>query len=138
MGEDDPNMENIKKLSYTMAVIKETLRLFPPAHTLLKTYLKDTTLGPWDIKEGARVVVLIKEVHRNKEYWGDNVDDFDPSRFLPNSPNSQKHEYAWLPFSSGPRGRIILLRMVQRFTSRLHKDAEVKEKFRTVSFFYWI
>ena len=30
--------------------------------------------------------------------------------------------------------RIILARMVQRFTFRLHKNAEVKEKFRTVGF----
>lgn len=54
IGEGVPNMENIKKLSYTMAVIKETLRLFPPAVALIKTCIKDTSLGPWEIKEGAR------------------------------------------------------------------------------------
>lgn len=142
IGEGVPNMQNIKKLTYTMAVIKETLRLFPPAVALGKTCLKDTTLGPWQIKEGARMIVVIKELHRNKDYWGENADEFDPSRFLPDSPNAQTHDYAWLPFSSGPRGcigmqfslieaRIILARMVQRFTFRLHKDADVKDKFRT-------
>ena len=145
IGDGVPNMENIKKLPYLMAVIKETLRLFPPAVALGKTCLKETNLGPWKIKKGARVIVIVKEVQKNKEYWGENADEFDPSRFLPNSPNAKKHDYAWLPFSSGPRGcigmqfslieaRIILARMIQRFTFRLHKDAEVKEKFRTVSF----
>jgi len=142
IGDSVPTMENIKKLEYTMAVIKETLRLFPPAVALAKNCLKDTTLGPWEIEEGARMVVVVKEVHRNKEYWGENADDFDPSRFLPDSPNVQMHDYAWLPFSSGPRGcigmqfslieaRIILARMMQHLTFRLHKDAEAKEKFRT-------
>lgn len=142
IGDGVPNMENIKKLEYTMAVIKETLRLFPPAVALSKTCLKDTTLGPWEIKEGARMVVLVKEVHRNKAYWGDNADEFDPSRFLPDSQNVQIHDYAWLPFSSGPRGcigmqfslieaRIILARMMQQLTFRLHKEAEAQEKFRT-------
>ena len=45
-----------------------------------------------------------KVMHRNKEYWGENADKFDPTRFLPDSPNLQTHDYAWLPFSSGPRG----------------------------------
>ena len=104
IGDGKPNMENIKKLTYTMAVVKETLRLFPPAVALGKTCLKDTNLGPWKIREGARMIVIIKEVHRNKEYWGENADKFDPTRFLPDSPNLQTHDYAWLPFSSGPRG----------------------------------
>lgn len=141
MGDSPPTMDNIKKLTYTMAVIKETLRLYPPAQALAKMCVKDTSLGPYSIKKGARVLVLVGEVQKNKDCWGETADLFDPSRFLPGATNGPTHEYAWLPFSSGPRAclgmqfslieaRIILARMMQRYTFRLHKDAQVKEKFR--------
>ena len=146
MGGEPPDMQNIKNLPYTMAVIKETLRLYPPAQAILKTCMKDTTLGPYTMTEGCKVLLLPRELHRNKTLWGDNADEFDPSRFMLNSPNVPSHEHAWMPFSSGPRGcigmqfslieaRVILARIMQRrITFRLHKDAEVGEKFRTVSF----
>ena len=144
MGDSPPTMENIKQLTYTMAVIKETLRLYPPAQAIVKMCLKDTSLGPYRIKEGARVIVLVSELQRNKECWGETANEFDPSRFLPadaTNANGPALEYAWMPFSSGSRAclgmqfslieaRIILARMKQRFTFRLHKDARVKDKFR--------
>ena len=145
MGDELPDMQNIKKLPYTMCVIKETLRLYPPAQALLKTCLKDTKLGPYQITEGSKVLVLTRELHRNKSLWGDDADAFDPDRFMPNSPKAPKHESAWLPFSSGTRGcigmqfslieaRLILARIMQRgITFRLHKEAGVKEGYRTVS-----
>jgi cytochrome P450/NADPH-cytochrome P450 reductase len=146
MGEEPPDMQNIQNLPYTMAVIKETLRLYPPAQALVKTCVKDTTLGPYTMIEGSKVLLLTRELHRNKSLWGENAEEFDPSRFMPNSPTAPSHEHAWMPFSSGPRGcigmqfslieaRVILARIMQRgITFRLHKDAEVEERFRTVSF----
>ena len=145
MGSDLPTMQSIKKLPYTLAVIKETLRLFPPAQLIGKTCLKDTKMGPYNIKAGSRALVLTRELHRNKNIWGETANEFDPERFMPNSSNAPTHEYAWMPFSAGTRGcigmqfslietRIILARIMQRqITFRLHQDAEVDEKFRTVS-----
>ena len=142
LGGDVPTMQTIKKLPYMMAVIKETLRLYPPAGVLAKNALKDTTLGPFKIKEGSRLLLVTRELHRNKDLWGSDADEFDPERFMPNSPKAPTHDHAWMPFSSGTRGcigmqfslieaRVIAARIMQRrITFRLHKDAEVKEKFR--------
>lgn len=50
IGEGTPNMENIKKLTYAMAVIKETFRLFPPAVVLSITCLPQRH-NSWTIED---------------------------------------------------------------------------------------
>lgn len=136
-----PTADNIKKLSYMTAVIKETLRLYPPAAALSKTALKDgARLGPYSAAAGTKVIVNLNALHRNPKLWGDNAEAFDPSRFLPGAP--ERHAYSWVPFSSGPRAclgmqfalieaRVVLSRLLQRKTFRLHADARVKPGFRT-------
>mmetsp|Transcript_13119 Transcript_13119/g.36935 ORF Transcript_13119/g.36935 Transcript_13119/m.36935 type:complete len:987 (+) Transcript_13119:885-3845(+) len=140
IGKDgSPTQDNIKKLTFMTSVIKETLRLYPPAAAFIKICLQDTNLGPYRCPKGTKVVVSLNSVHRNPKHWL-NPEEFDPSRFLPGAPD--RHPYSWLPFSSGPRAclgmqfalieaRVVLARLLQSFTFRLHKDARVAPKYRT-------
>jgi cytochrome P450 len=65
-------------------------------------------------------------VHRNKQLWGEDADEFKPERF--EAENFKKiHPYAYLPFAKGPRicigykyamksQKVILVHFLRRFT----------------------
>ncbi|KAK4935590.1 hypothetical protein LTR10_023384 [Elasticomyces elasticus] len=114
----DPHALN--KLEYMTAVIKEVLRLFPPASTL-REY--DTATGKEDamidLKTGQRLPMkgfdlwpVATMIHRNEAFFPDPV-KFVPERFLPHQtpyPDAKLHtpagKDAWRPFEKGPRNCI--------------------------------
>ena len=120
----DPH--SINKLEYMTAVIKEVLRLFPPASTLRELLRpadiaasKDTVL-PADPKTGRKSLPLAGfhiwpvalMIHRNDAYFPDPI-KFVPERFLPSQtpyPDAKLHtpagKDAWRPFEKGPRNCI--------------------------------
>ena len=56
------------------------------------------------VSRGQNIIVSIWRLHRNVRFWP-NPDTFDPDRWLPeNSVN--RHPYAYLPFSAGPRNCV--------------------------------
>jgi cytochrome P450 len=54
------------------------------------------------IPRGVNVLIRIIDVHRRREYWGDDADVFKPERHLPES-FAKVHPYAYIPFSNGNR-----------------------------------
>jgi len=58
--------------------------------------------GGYNIPRGTNILIFIWNIHRNKETWGSDAEEFKPERFLPedfeNIPT-----YAFIPFSRGPR-----------------------------------
>lgn len=52
--------------------------------------------------KGVCIILPQIEQHTDKNYWGDDVGEFKPERFL--SENFEKvHPYVYIPFSRGPR-----------------------------------
>ncbi|MEM8570881.1 MAG: cytochrome P450 [Pseudomonadota bacterium] len=91
----------LSALPFAEAVIKESLRLFPPAPELSRTALEDDHIGDLTIKAGTEVHVTSWLIHRNRNLW-ENPDAFDPDRFLGERGKSIDR-YQFLPFSTGPR-----------------------------------
>ena len=72
--------QSIKKLKYTMAVVDETLRLYPPAYILGRQSLQAYSIGQYTIPAGAPVLISPYVQGRLKEYFSD-PDKFRPDRW---------------------------------------------------------
>nr|XP_022913434.1 probable cytochrome P450 4ac1 [Onthophagus taurus] len=98
---DEFTFDDIQNMTYTEAVIKETMRIYPPipfTERKLKTPIDiDGVTIPADID----LVFSIPSLH-NKNF--SNPDEFNPERFLKEYDNIDPYEYT--PFSIGPRDCI--------------------------------
>lgn len=94
--------ESIHKLTYVDMVLKETMRLFPVLPITGRETTDELQLGDHLIPKGTVVGIFAFGVHRNKQYWGDDAHLFNPSRFEPEN-ISKVHQYAYIPFTGGPR-----------------------------------
>jgi cytochrome P450/NADPH-cytochrome P450 reductase len=101
----EPSFEDIGKLRYVRQVLNETLRLWPTAAAFQREALQDTVIGGrYPLKAGQCVVVLTPMLHRDP-VWGDNVEEFDPERFAPET-EAARSPNAFKPFGTGERACI--------------------------------
>jgi cytochrome P450 len=105
--ERQPHLLN--QLPYTVAVIKETLRLFAPASGLregLPNVSLTDSKGNRYPTEGFSIWILHPSIHRNPRYWPE-ADSFIPERWLvePDDPLYPPRS-GWRPFEFGPRNCI--------------------------------
>jgi len=100
LGGRPPTAEDLPKLVYLRRVIDETLRLYPPAPTMLRRTLADDVVCGRPIPRNSIVGVLPWVVHRHRRLWR-NPDGFDPDRFAPEE-TAARSRYAYVPFAIGP------------------------------------
>lgn len=96
-----PLLSDLAALPYTDAVIKETMRLYPPVWAMARLVTQDTELAGLRLKKGARVVTSQWVMHRDPRYW-EAPAEFRPARWL-NGLEKQLPRYAYFPFGGGPR-----------------------------------
>jgi cytochrome P450 len=85
---------------YTRAVINESLRLFPPAFTIIREAVNPDRIGAVSIPARAVIMIAPWVLHRHHAFWQD-PDRFDPTRFSADQPALVRFSY--LPFGAGPR-----------------------------------
>lgn len=96
---------DIKNLVYFQAVIKETLRLYPPAPLLVPhESVEDCIVQGYHIPKGTRLWVNTMKLQRDPKIWS-NPDTFDPERFLTSQAGCdvRGQQYEFIPFGSGRR-----------------------------------
>lgn len=96
-----PSAEAIARLTVTERVLKEAMRLYPPAPIMARAPSRPLTLGGQTIPVGAQIVVPIFAIHRHRGLWQD-PDRFDPDRFLPAAEKARPRTQ-FMPFGAGPR-----------------------------------
>jgi len=98
-----PTADNLRQLTYTLQVIQETMRLFPPAWVVSRRPLGPDQFGDYPVPVPGVDVVLVAPflLHRDPRYWH-NPEAFDPDHFLPDHVK-ERPTYAYLPFGGGPR-----------------------------------
>ncbi|KAF9530383.1 cytochrome P450 [Crepidotus variabilis] len=107
-----PSYEDIRDMKFLRAVLNETLRLYPPVPYNLRMSKvgslwpgADPEANPFYVPAKTRILVSVISMHRRKDLWGPDADEFDPDRFL----DERLHKYLtprpfiFLPFNAGPR-----------------------------------
>lgn len=97
-----PSPDVFRSLTYTMQVIQESMRLYPPAWIMSRLALNDDHIGPYTIPKDGTALIAPYLLHRDPANWPD-PERFDPDRFAPGGPKEGLHAYAYLPFGGGPR-----------------------------------
>jgi cytochrome P450 len=99
-----PGFEDLAWLTYTRAVITESMRLFPPAWILSRTLTAGADFGGWHAPAGTIVAVSPLLLHHDARWFGD-PERFDPSRWIDGRRDAVPR-HAYLPFGTGPRSCI--------------------------------
>ena len=117
------------------------LRLITPANRNVRLCLKDCVLpsgggpngtAPIFVPRGTQVTVHFGAMHRDKDIWGDDANDFRPERW-------ERFEPGWhyIPFSGGPRicpghqialteTAYVLVKLLQKFQGIENRDSEME------------
>jgi cytochrome P450 len=82
-------------------VVKESLRLYPPAYGVVRQALNDCEIGGYTVTTGATVAMFQWSVHRDPRYF-DRPEEFLPERWA-NDFERTLPRCAYFPFSVGPR-----------------------------------
>ncbi len=100
-GDKEIDFQGLSKLTFTMQVLKETLRLYPPFWMIDRVALNEDEFNGVKIPQDTIVVPYIYGAQRRADLW-QSPDKFDPDRFLKS--NAQNiHPFAYIPFGGGPR-----------------------------------
>jgi cytochrome P450 len=93
---------DMERLTYTEAVWKETLRLYPAVPILDRTAVEETQLGSYRIPRGTNILWSPFILQRSAKYWPHRKDpnEFNPAAFL-SDPAPLPGTY--IPFGIGPR-----------------------------------
>uniref|UniRef100_A0A8C5LS84 unspecific monooxygenase n=1 Tax=Leptobrachium leishanense TaxID=445787 RepID=A0A8C5LS84_9ANUR len=97
-------MDDLKKLRYLEAVIKEALRIYPSVPFFARTITEDCTIRGFKVPKGVNVVIVPYALHRDPEFFPE-PEEFRPERFFPENA-SGRNPYAYIPFSAGLRNCI--------------------------------
>ncbi|MGH9866277.1 MAG: cytochrome P450, partial [Candidatus Acidiferrales bacterium] len=96
-----PVYEDLPKLRFTEAIIRESLRLYPPAWAMGRQATEDCTIGGYDVPRNTTIYMSQWVVHRDPRYF-DEPDQFRPERWM-DSLQKTLPRFAYFPFGGGPR-----------------------------------
>ncbi|KAH6755794.1 cytochrome P450, partial [Perilla frutescens var. hirtella] len=99
------NESDISSLVYLQAVIKETLRLYPPAPLSgTRRSTQDCNVGGYHIPKETWLMANVYKLHRDPRMWLDPL-EFRPERFLNGEKNVdvKGQDFEFIPFGAGRR-----------------------------------
>jgi cytochrome P450 len=83
------------------SVIKESMRLYPPAWISDRVSLEDDRYHQYTFPKGSIIIIFYYGLHRDPKHW-ENPTHFKPERFDKKNFDKEKTK-AYYPFGAGPR-----------------------------------
>ncbi|PHT51914.1 CytochromeA4 [Capsicum baccatum] len=125
-----PSKDDLVKLKMLSMILNESLRLYPPIVATIRRAKADVDLGGCKIPLGTEVLIPILAIHHDQAIWGNDANEFNPSRFSEGVARAAKHPLAYVPFGLGVRQcigqnlailqtKLTLAIILQRFALRL-------------------
>lgn len=101
---DDNNAVGVdmnSRLPYTVAVLRESMRLYPPAWIVGREATQDVQFGEHLVPKGSQVLASSWLMHRDRRYFADPL-AFKPERWL-DGLHERLPRGVYFPFGGGPR-----------------------------------
>jgi cytochrome P450 len=93
-----------KQLPYTVAVVREAMRVMPPVSAVVRQPIEPVEVGGYEIPVGCQLLVAIEAMHRDPR-WFEEPDRFVPERWL-DGLHVRLPRSAYVPFAGGARGCV--------------------------------
>ncbi|KAK4789009.1 hypothetical protein SAY86_020328 [Trapa natans] len=131
--------EDLVQMHYLKAVLKETLRLYPPIPLLVfRRTTQDIVIDGYDVTAGTMVITNAWAIGRDPASWGPDADEFKPERFLDNPVDYKGHDFELIPFGAGRRGcpgmmfamstnEMVLANLMLRFNWELPEGMKAED-----------
>ena len=130
-----PSASDLPKLQYTDRVIREALRLYPPAWRVFRRTEEPFKAGDYLLPAGSNIV-LSQWVTQRDPRWFSEPDRFNPDRWAEEAA-TKLPRFAYFPFGGGPRvcigagfammeATLLLATIAQRYRMRLAPNRLIK------------
>ncbi|KAK9757225.1 hypothetical protein RND81_01G149700 [Saponaria officinalis] len=135
--QDDISEDDLHKMYYLKAVIKETLRLHPPVPLLLPhESIKQFEINGYQIAPKTQIIINASAIQRDPEIW-DEPKEFKPERFFNCSIDYKGHDFELIPFGGGRRvcpgilfamviNELVVAKLVNEFNWSLPNEVRVE------------
>ena len=135
LGGRPPSASDLPRLQYTDRVIREALRLYPPAWRVFRRTEEPFKAGDFLLPAGSNIVLSQWVTQRDPRWFGE-PDRFNPDRWAEEAA-AKLPRFAYFPFGGGPRvcigagfammeATLLLATIAQRYRMRLTSNQRIK------------